>query len=480
VTTEDVPIEEEVLPLTEEVKKICMEDCDAPPVFFDMMGYHLISSTAGMCFRPMWLKIKRPNIYCIMASIPGRERRSSVMELHDILVDTSLMEYYVLIKNISRDDAWKLVTLSKIESGTEAGICDAILEGINGIEVTDGRKVSVDSFRFCSPEFGPTLKRMSSEKDPERGVDSLLCKFYSGEAHNYRLNQGGKTAKAGENRSRFIPVGLYFTMFSSMQEPQNFLTQKMNDIGLLRRTKIGYVKTSDLKMTDWKSPFGSTISSIDCHKQLRLLAKKEIVPKMIKYHKLLQELRNESGCEEDYLNVDFDTESRKVITEMARKVDEALITDCSSYNIYKQSDWEHVSKYAILNAISRDNWMGGNNPKGMLFVEIEDTNKAIADLKAIDSNASYIIDSIGKTEKMQETGTILDRMESHIRRGGSAGRTRTQVAQRWSTIHKDELDLKLLTLIDQEKIFEAERPARGGGKKATTIYVHMTYRDEYE
>lgn len=445
------------------IKDVTLENIDAPKIFHEMLAYHGISATLGMFFRPRTILLTRPNVFFVMSCIPGRGRRSTMMNMSGVLVNSALTQYYEKTLNCSISDAQDKVWKSRIERGTPQGICDKIIEGLT---------VKTNSFILCNGEFGETLRRMSIEKDPTAGTGSLLCNLYYGESYTEDLSQrGGKP-------SRLIPEGLYVTMFSSMQEPKYYLTKKSSRIGLLRRLGIGYVK--EFSMDGWKPPIRSAI--IDYKDRLKDISKNFIAPRMMKYHRLLETLHSDLRYSDWFLEVQFGENTRKKLEEIARKVDEELSTESgqSDYSIYQQTRWEYVAKISILNAIAKDQWVGeekkGAELGGFIFVKDENMNEAIKFNEAMDKHTKDMMDEIGREEREHVQESLIQRIENLIRKAGPNGLQRAKLATSLPGLTAEQIREQINTLLKQEKIRIVDiLPESGMKGKETRYYIHTIY-----
>jgi len=443
--------------LLNDIIDITTKYCDAPKVFHIALAYHVISVTLGQFFEMPDLKCGRPNVWFVLSCIPGRGRRSTIMNYNYKFLYSSFEEFYIQIKKFEKKNAGINVIKSIIEDGTSQGVCDSIIEGLDS-----GLKV----FMLCSSEFGDILKRITSDKHYTSGMDTLLSRLYYGEYYKESLSQRRKG-----NASRFIPEGLYFSMFASMQEPQHYLTRKMSTQGLLRRMRIIYVKASDFSMDDWKPPIQDKFNNYK--KEMNLLIKKKLVPRMIKYYTMLEKKRKTIdiyGSNNPFLRVDIDSSTRIKISNMARKIDEDVINDPSDYNVYQQTRWEHVTKYAILNAISEDNWIA----EDYIYCEQRHFDESLNFDDIIDKHTMEMMDNIGLTERHIIDETMLERIDRKIRKAGPEGIKRSDLLNSLPGVKADELTGLIDTLRTQEKIEELQTDARRRGRIGT-IYVSSNF-----
>ena len=138
---------------------------DAPEMFLRAGGYFLISTLLGSFFNLPDVKVGRLNVWFILSSIPGRMRRSSVMNYVTFVLKNTLKQFYIN-QGLTGDEAEQLYALSQIEDSSPEGLCDAIIEGVEH---------NLMSFCIMSSEFGIVLQRIQSGgKHYSSGVDILL------------------------------------------------------------------------------------------------------------------------------------------------------------------------------------------------------------------------------------------------------------------------------------------------------------------
>ena len=439
--------------LIKELIGITTKYIDSPLVFHKALAYHVISSTLGRFFIMPDMKCGRPNVWFVLSCIPGRGRRSTITDYNQILYFKALTEFYIQNGRLNKEDAKAKVWKSIIEDGSPQGICDCIMEGLeNGIE----------NFQLCSGEFGDILQKITSKHHYASGMDTLLSRLYYGEYYKESLSQ-----RHGEAPSRFIPKGLFFTMFASMQEPQYYLNKKMSRQGLLRRMRIIYIKPSDFSMKDWKSPFQNEYSQYEL--DLLEFTEKRLVPKMIEYNQLYQRIRIERPYA-PFLPVDINTTSRENITNMARKVDEDLTKDASDYNIYQQTRWEHITKYTLLNAIAEGKLIG----EKLLIATEKHYEEAQKFDKEIDKHTMEMMENLVQIQRHEENETLIEKIIRKINGTGPDGLARSDLLNSLNGVHAKELDEFILTLKQQNKICIIDGNQKGRGRPKAT-YVSTKY-----
>jgi hypothetical protein len=73
--------------LIDRFKNILIKYSDTPEEFAEAGGYSVISATAGRFFKSKYEFKGRPNTWIIISSIPGRMRRSTVLEAVDYVIN---------------------------------------------------------------------------------------------------------------------------------------------------------------------------------------------------------------------------------------------------------------------------------------------------------------------------------------------------------------------------------------------------------
>jgi hypothetical protein len=431
---------------------------DSPEVFHQALAYHHISATLGQFFSIWDVPCGRPNVWFVLSCIPGRGRRSTIMNYNSILTNSTLVPYYKKIRECDGKEARNIIFKSMIEDGTPQGVCDSIMEGIIA---------GANSFMLCSGEFGDILSKITTDKkNNTSGFDTLLSRLYYGEPYKQSLSQRTK----GPKESRYIPDGLFFTMLASMQEPNQYLNSKMSRQGLLRRMRIIYVK----KFKDWKSPFKNKYSTYK--KDLSDFTARYIYPKMLEYHDMRDKLRKQLNDNRIFLNVMLDSYSRNKIEGMSEKYDKLVAEDPSDYNIYQQTRWEHIVKYATLNAIAESNWIVKESvTAGFIDVKQKHLDRALEFDKVIDEHTMEMMENIIITERMKEDENLLQKIERYVRKAGPDGIRRSDLLNKLPGTRAKELCEYIDTLLEQEKITQDHSEAVKVGRPGI-IYKHTVHQ----
>lgn len=412
--------------LIDEYVETTREHTDAPEIYLRASGYHLISTLLGQFFEIQWLHRGRPNLWFLLSSIPGRMRRSTVSSFDDCVLYNSLIEYYMEIMNIKKKDAIEIYANNIIEDGSYEGIQDKIIQGVEN---------GVTNFSILSTEFGDVIRKLSG-KGYRQGTDVIFSKLYYGERHVQSLSQrGGKP-------SRFIPEGLYVTMFAGMQEPHLYLNQGLSRQGLLRRILLIYVKGEDLSMEHWREPLQAKNSEV--FEKLKNFSKDRIVPLMIRFHR-----KNEN--QKKLLQVDITTFAREKINSIARKADETLINDASDYALYKQTYWEHLTKLSLVEALSMESVIGDSETM-MAMVDKEHLVLAFKFLKEVTKHSEDVMEDLDARRVAREHDTAIDHVYNKIRKAGVEGISKTKLLNNISGMNSEKLNKILLTLLEAGKI----------------------------
>lgn len=427
--------------LIKNIVNITEKYIDSPRVFHEALAYHLISVLLGRFHYLPNVKVSRPNTWFVLSCIPGRGRRSTIINLSNVAHFEALKEYYKQVEGLDEKEAFKRAWKSTIETGTVPGICDSIIEG---------SKLGIKEYNFSSGEFGGILKNITGGRHYSSGIDTLLSRLYYGEYFKEDLSQrGGKP-------SRFIPSGLYTTMFSAMQEPRHYLSPTASRQGLLRRMRIVYLKSTDFKMDRWKSPFQNDF--IKCTKEVRDFVKHEIVPVMMEKYNTIKNSSQKSQYN-GYIPIHIETEVKDKIEAMARKTDEDIINDPSDFNIYSQTRWEHLAKYSVLSALSE-----GKTCANMLHYK-----KALDFDRIIDKHAMEMMDDLGTSFEQEKEVKCVNRLEKKIRTAGPDGIKHYILMNAFPYMTVSEKKTYLDALQNQGRIVQKI------GEKVSITYVHSIF-----
>ena len=425
--------------LIEEFKRIVTHYLDAPNIFIEAAAYHTVSSLLGRFFHcsfiPGGQHGARPNIWFIIASIPGRTRRSTIANYSTYTYRRSLEKFYKYLKpELTQKEAVLKVLDTVIEEGTPEGIMDHI------------KVTNLDAYAIMSTEFGAVLSRIGT-KDYEMGVSSLFSKLYYGEGGTMMMSQRGKDS-AGVRK---LPENLFTTMFCGMQEPHLYLTPGMSRQGLLRRILLCYCDPVDIDR--WMPPLQDERENI--YTDLWNLSE-EIFSWMVDFHEKAAQFSP------FLLDITFHPQATNLINSFAQGTDRALEVEVNNINIYRQSFWEHLSKLAMLHAIARSDGVRNVGGEWVAFVTLEDALKAKDFMDRATKHSTEIISNLGSADETIKTSRDpLQRIVQIIRSGGATGILRAELYRK-SNMKARQLQEYLTTLIMQERIERVEGQAVGG------------------
>ena len=424
--------------IIKDYKELIRGYLDAPEVFIEASAYHIVSACLGRFFRCSFIPGgqfgARPNIWFIIASIPGRTRRSTIANYATYTYRRSLEKYYCETQHFEEKKSKKVVLNTIIEEGTPEGITDHI------------NATKLAAYAIMSTEFGSVLTRIGT-KDYEMGVSSLFSKMYYGEGGTMMLSQRNKDAPGGGKR--FLPEGLYTTMFCGMQEPHLYLTPGMSRQGLLRRIILCYCDPKDIDR--WMPPLHDERENV--YTDLWNLTE-DITDRMLDYQK------KASQFSPYLLDITFHPQAMNMINKYAQENDKKLQNEVTNLNIYRQSFWEHFAKLAMLNAISRDNIV---NVAGewVAFVTLDDARRAKSFLDRATKHSSDIMSRLGSLdEPIQTARDPLERIYQIIS-SAETGILRKDLYRK-ANMRANQLQELLSTLLIQEKIKKVEGTSRGG------------------
>lgn len=447
---------------------IVEEYCDSPEIFIRAGGYHLVASVLGrFCTIPEMPSGNKPNPWFIISSIPGRMRRSAILNYVSYVYRNVLEKFYNDKISLTEDETAELNKKGKTEAEIEWSRKQKLKAYVNSTIIEEGSKEGimdhleeahkngVTEFAVMSPEFGAIISSMM-EKSYQHGVSSLLSKLKYGEPGSVNLSQRG-----GKKGLRYVPPDLFITMYASMQEPKQYLTEAQSRQGLLRRLMIGYVKHSDLNMDDWKAPL-----RVDRWTVWNLLEvySDELYQKMVE----LEQSRwyAEKVGEDSSVPIYFDI-VRQQINDIAREIDEKLIHDDSDYMIYKQGTWEQLTELSAMHCVARFEIFKINNDTSFNITQDDlDTSRKFHDL--LSKHAEEVLDEISEPPSVATSHEKdLGRIYRYIYRAGIEGIKLTDLGN-LSKMLKDQLHEVVDTLLVNNKIKMRRYPT---GKRMLTVYI---------
>jgi len=197
---------------------------DSPIEFVEAAGYSLISAVMGEFLTSEWLPslTRRPNLWIVLSSIPGRMRRSSLNAIYDPIYREG-KKVVLRERAENEEELERLVELSKIEEGSPEGVIDHI-------EYT-----GFDAYHYESSEFGIILKKIMAQ-GWQYGVGKVISKLVYGEGGTVYLSR-----RSDKKSLRILRSGLYCDGFLGLQEFYLYITEEMIRQGLIRRFFIIYV-----------------------------------------------------------------------------------------------------------------------------------------------------------------------------------------------------------------------------------------------
>lgn len=206
---------------------------DSPKEYIEASALHILSAITGrFVYYPGILLLTKANLMITLASIPGRTRRSSLMSVDGPVYEGCYRDLLNKTRTIPPDDLDKLVADSILEEGSPEGIADGIIDyRKNLIEYPmKGPFENIFNVDFQSSEFGDVLKNMGKEGGYQRGTARLISKTYCGEGGKVSLSTRRKKEAA-----RYIPKGIFSTMFAGMQTMGLYIDPYHVQEGLMRR-----------------------------------------------------------------------------------------------------------------------------------------------------------------------------------------------------------------------------------------------------
>lgn len=399
--TEDVIINDTIVDVVRALEKYI----DAPRSFLLGGAYWLNSALLGQFYRCEDIPSSMPNVWYVMSSIPGRTRRSSVMSAY-VTIYRKVMSNYLektgtvgLINQLLKEDFEMLpekeqqkkknrpeyinnmtyIENTRLEEGTPEGIMDAIQYAYENYQI--------ESFHFTNPEFGGTLDQMGRKGSPY-GISRIMSLLWSAEPGKVNLSM-----RSDKGSVRYVPEGLFVTLFAGMQEPWTYVDKRSIKQGLMRRAPVDYVLAHD-----------RYLPLIAYNRRLYKAAIDAIADKLTE--RMLQIHQWKQDYAYEYLHANFDHDASAPVNKYDELWNRKVDQHGTLVNIMLQSKGVHLSKYAIVRALAR----GTFTDEGNIFASTLDVEESKNFLETITRNYDIWVANIGLEDKKMHRLEGYDRM----------------------------------------------------------------------
>jgi hypothetical protein len=290
-----------------------------------------------------------------------------------------------------------------------------------------------------------------------------------------KYGEGGVSylsGRGGNNKKRYIPDGIYVTMFSGMQEPDQYLTSRQSRQGLLRRMNIAFVKPTDMNMKDWLPPidFGRVSVLPDLDKFADTLAAEAIRLYNTRSEKVVTDNPNDPDIIVPAYFLEFPQ-----LNKIAREHDAKLVEtdDVSDFDIYRQGTVEQLAELSTIYAIGARRSFGTT---GIIITE-NDFEHAQALHAEIHKHAEEAISVVEAGSAVAKTDrNDLNRIYRIVLRGGREGITATAMYGK-ASLNITTLAMLRSTLLLSEKIFTVVL-ASTGGRQTQRFYASELFTPE--
>jgi hypothetical protein len=331
----------------------------------------------------------------------------------------------------------------KLESGTEEGIADRI---VSGMDTMNG---GWRSFLLLGGEYGPWLLKAADPTGPWAGGLSLINKMYYGEGYDSSLSTRGPKAT-----SRFIPVGVFANGMLYAQKLTNWLKPWHITVGFMRRLIVVSVEAKDLDPDRIVSPLAD-----------RTIYRRKVIPDLIE--KLVDLKKKHPGKISIVFHPDV-AHDLAVMDENGRRrgIEEAKSGASGELMAtYHSTDWEKRAKLASLEALADPRaYLTGPGGSRVVMVTPEHHEKARAPLESWQPSVDKIVRTLdpemeGMTPQERERKLQQDIILIWLETPKTVSDTRAK--HRWKNY-----DSVMASLAERGLLHIEELPTEGGYLKA--------------
>ena len=472
---------EEESDLVNEFKEILIKHSDTPEEFAEAGGYATVSATVGRFFNSRYEFKGRPNTWICLSSIPGRRRRSTVLEAVDFVINkvNETLFYTEAEKRFSiqlkeAEKVKKDKKMKTVEQILEKIVDDCIIEDGSAEGIADQIQGSkLDVYHISNEEFGCTLQEAYGKDSYKSGVKVLLSKLYDGNSVKVSLSQRG--GKAGIRRIR---KGLYVTLFCGMQEIHLYITEFAIRQGVQRRIFMVYVQVNHR----YKDLIGK--SRAEYWWDLTNYAMK--VASFAQKCKELAEENKKFNSDISFIDVQWDvgvdTEINKVDEEVNRAVD---VLKPTLRDMAKLSHGVHLAKFCMIREIAKMNIVNFDTeekPLHTVIIKKDSFEKAMDFMNRVGKSADKSYDTIeeeASTKKYQTTDTSVarDRILNFIGEHMPEGVSQSQITLKFkNSMTADEITKLTTDLIQFGEITSDSLST--GGRKVTRWKIKEPKKEE--
>lgn len=388
-----------------DVVRTLQKHIDAPTSFLVGGAYWLNSALLGQFYRCRHIPSGMPNVWYIMASIPGRCRRSSVMSAY-VTIYRKVMTKYLEKTGITdifnqeiretfealpekeqqkKKNKPKYVSHgmyienTRLEEGTPEGIMDAIQYAHENLKL--------NTFHFTNPEFGGTLSQMGKTGTPY-GISRIMSMLWSGEPGKVNLSMRGDKESV-----RYVPEGLYVTLLAGMQEPWTYVDMRSIKQGLMRRALVDYALSHDKYLP------------LIAHNREEYQKTLDTIADVL-FERMSRIVEYTFDSSYDYLPAGFDIDSWEVVNAYDELWNRKVDQHATLVNIMLQSKGVHLSKFSIVRALAR----GELEDDGTIVASMKDVEDSMNFIESITKNYDIWVSNIGLEEKRMSKLEGYDRM----------------------------------------------------------------------
>lgn len=331
------------------IKNLTYGETDIPKDFCDAVSYQIISATLGRFYIQPNLML-RPNLYQVVCAPPQISRRGTLMNVFNTVCDSALYTYgtylnkeYPVYKKANKkgkesketeekekvDQIILLRNANKIGGGSGEGWVDFIGYAHNKYRIT--------AFNASFDEFGHMLTAMTNKGKFESTTFKIIIKMYRGEGHTEYFSR-----RESEKTTRTLPEGLYFTLFGTMQKPDNYIKDSIiSSTGFLRRFIIDS-KSGEEVIKRFKP--GLDLELMPLFDTLHKIGS-DIGEEMIRLHE-----KEDNG---ELIEISVDDDFHKAYTRIEKEVrDKAGMNEDSPYYQFLTGKAEQIMKRSMLRAIA--------------------------------------------------------------------------------------------------------------------------------
>ena len=313
------------------------------------------------------------------------------------------------------------------------------------------------------------MKRISTAQY-QAGITTFLSKLKYGESWIEVLSRRG-----GKKGTRYLPPGIFVTMFASMQDPEQYIKEEHLKQGLMRRLMIIYKRPADIdrRLPPIMPERRDVRKLLSCY--ARELAEKMVILNSKRYFQM--------KYNEDPTIPIFFFGVQDEVNSYAEAVERGIIKkdkegeDITNFDLYRLGAPEQLRELAATHSLARFSFSAEEDEPEFL-VTPEDVERARTFLERGFARTKEALSKISFKKAPIEVDETPDKVYEVIVEAGRKGITRTEFYRKIYRITEKQLSPALKRLVKEGRVIVLPMRTGKAGRPQMRYYATKFFTDE--